>query len=190
MACSFQRKFIGSGWSVYDPIFRQVLWPVADRLKPDVILLSAGFDAHWRDPLGEMRLSTPDVSDLTLEVIEMAERYCDGRLVVVQEGGYNLNAVAQCAATVLVALTGSDGIVDNLGQPPPMDFRWNEEAIIQALYDLHGLAGYRRKARRPIVRQGYTQPTDPASTSSAESAAPSAAKSAADGDGEGEPPEE
>ena len=180
----------GSGWSVYDPIFRQVLWPVADRLKPDVILLSAGFDAHWRDPLGEMRLSTPDVSDLTLEVIEMAERYCDGRLVVVQEGGYNLNAVAQCAATVLVALTGSDGIVDNLGQPPPMDFRWNEEAIIQALYDLHGLAGYRRKARRPIVRQGYTQPTDPASTSSAESAAPSAAKSAADGDGEGEPPEE
>ncbi len=142
----------GSGWSVYDPIFRQVLWPVADRLKPDVILLSAGFDAHWRDPLGEMRLSTPDFSDLTLEVIEMADRYCDGRLVVVQEGGYNLNAVAQCASTVMVALTGSDGIVDNMGQPPPMEFRWNEEAIIQSLYDLHGLAGYRRKARRPWTR--------------------------------------
>lgn len=148
----------GSGWSVYDPIFRQVLWPVADRLKPDVILLSAGFDAHWRDPLGEMRLSTADFSDLTLEVIEMADRYCDGRLVVTQEGGYDLNAVAQCASTVLVALTGSDGIVDNLGQPPPMDFRWNEEAIIQALYELHGLAGYRRKARKPIVRPGYTGP--------------------------------
>ena len=77
----------GSGWSVYDPIFRQVLWPVADRLKPDVIMLSAGFDAHWRDPLGEMRLSTADFSDLTLEVTEMADRYCDGRLLVVQEGG-------------------------------------------------------------------------------------------------------
>ena len=148
----------GSGWSVYDPIFRQVLWPVADRFKPDVILLSAGFDAHWRDPLGEMRLSTPDFSDLTLEVIEMADRYCDGRLVVVQEGGYNLNAMAQCASTVLVALTGSDGIVDNLGQPPPMDFRWNEEAIIQALYELHDLAGYRRKARRPWTRPDYTGP--------------------------------
>ena len=148
----------GSGWSVYDPIFRQVLWPVADRFKPDVILLSAGFDAHWRDPLGEMRLSTPDFSDLTLEVMEMADRYCDGRLVVVQEGGYNLNAMAQCASTVLVALTGSDGIVDNLGQPPPMDFRWNEEAIIQAIYELHGLAGYRRKARQPWTRPGYTGP--------------------------------
>ncbi len=148
----------GSGWSVYDPIFRQVLWPVADRFKPDVILLSAGFDAHWRDPLGEMRLTTPDFSDLTMEVIEMADRYCDGRLVVVQEGGYNLNAMAQCASTVLVALTGGDGIVDNLGQPPPMESRWNEEAIIQALYELHGLAGYRRKARQPWTRPGAAAP--------------------------------
>jgi acetoin utilization deacetylase AcuC-like enzyme len=149
----------GSGWSVYDPIFRQVLWPVADRLKPDVILLSAGFDAHWRDPLGQMRLSTADFSDLTLEVIEIAERYCDGRLVVVQEGGYNLNALAQCASTMMVALTGSDGIVDNLGQPPPTEFRWNEEAIIQSLYELHGLAGYRRKARQPWTRAAPTEPT-------------------------------
>lgn len=139
-----------SGWSVYDPIFRQVLWPVADRFKPDVVLLSAGFDAHWRDPLAEMRLSTADYSDLTLEVTEIADRYCQGRLVAVQEGGYDLDAVSQCAATVLFALTGSDAIVDNLGQPEPIDFRWNEEAIIKALYDLHGLAGYRRKARRPI----------------------------------------
>jgi hypothetical protein len=105
-----------------------------------------------------MRLSTADFSDLTLEVIEMAERYCDGRLLVVQEGGYNLNAMAQCAATVMVALTGSDGIVDNLGQPPPMEFRWNEEAIIQAIYEVHSLAGYRRKARQPWTRPGYTGP--------------------------------
>lgn len=176
----------GSGWSVYDPIFRQVLWPVADRHKPDVILLSAGFDAHWRDPLGEMRLSTPDFSDLTLEVIEMAERYCDGRLLVVQEGGYNFNAMAQCAATVLVALTGSDGIVDNLGQPPPMEFRWNEEAIIQAIYDLHGLAGYRRKARRPVVRADYAPPPAPADTAAAQTNQPAAQADA----GEGESSEE
>jgi acetoin utilization deacetylase AcuC-like enzyme len=150
----------GAGWSVYDPIFRQVLWPAADRFKPDVVLLSAGFDAHFRDPLGEMRLCNADFSDLTLEVIEIADRYCSGRVVAVQEGGYDLDAVAQAAATVLVALTGSDGVVDTLGQPGPTTyvpfegaepavFRWNEQAIINALYDLHGLAGYRRKARRP-----------------------------------------
>ena len=102
-----------------------------------------------------MRLCTADISDLTLEVIEIADRYCDGRLVVVQEGGYNLDAMAQCAATVLVNLTGSDGIVDNLGEPPAKNTRWNDEAIVAALYDIHGLAGYRRKARR----QGKTPPS-------------------------------
>jgi acetoin utilization deacetylase AcuC-like enzyme len=150
-----------SGWSVYDPIFRQVLWPVADRFKPDVVLLSAGFDAHWReDPgLGEMRLSNLDFSDLTLEVIEIADRYCDGRLVVVQEGGYNLEALSQCAGTVLVNLTGSDGAFDTLGQAPPLASRWNDEAIIQALYQLHGLAGYRRKAKREGQRLAPPPPT-------------------------------
>ncbi|HEX9039282.1 MAG TPA: histone deacetylase [Ktedonobacterales bacterium] len=147
-----------SGWSEYDSVFRQVLWPVADRMKPDIILLSAGFDAHWRDPLGEMLLSTADYSDLTLEVMEIADTYCDGRLVVVQEGGYDLQAMAQCASTVMVALTGSDGIVDNLGQPPPRNSRWNEEAIIHALYQLHGLEHYRRKPRRIQTRPNYTGP--------------------------------
>jgi acetoin utilization deacetylase AcuC-like enzyme len=142
----------GSGWSVFDPIFRQVLWPVADRFGPDLVLVSAGFDAHFReDPaLGELRLSTPDFSDMMLELTEIADRYCEGRLVAIQEGGYNLTALSQCAATLLVALTGSDGIVDTLGQPEPLRFRWNDEAIIQALYQVHELAGYRRKARRPV----------------------------------------
>jgi acetoin utilization deacetylase AcuC-like enzyme len=142
----------GCGWSVYDPIFRQVLWPVADRLKPDVVLLSAGFDAHWRDPLADMRLSTPDFSDFTLEVAEIADTYANGRLVVVLEGGYHLDAVAQNAATTLLALTGSDKVVDTLGLAPPQNFRWNEEAIVRALLDLHDLTGYRRKPRRPGER--------------------------------------
>jgi acetoin utilization deacetylase AcuC-like enzyme len=157
----------GSGWSVYDPIFRQVLWPVADRMKPDIILLSAGFDAHWKDPLGDMRLSTADFSDLTLEVAEIAERYCAGRLVVVQEGGYHLDAAPQCMATTLVALTGNDGIVDTLGLAPPLNSRWNDEAIVGALYQLHDLAGYRRKPRR-IGKRAETSPTAPADPSSDE----------------------
>ena len=85
----------GSGWSVYDPIFRQVLWPVADRFKPDVILLSAGFDAHWRDPLGEMRLCTadllrPDAGGASRSRIATVT----GGSSSVQEGGYNLDAMA------------------------------------------------------------------------------------------------
>jgi acetoin utilization deacetylase AcuC-like enzyme len=148
----------GSGWSVFDPVFRQVLWPVADRFKPDVVLLSAGFDAHWCDPLAGLMLCTADYSDLTLEVAEIADQYCDGRLVIVQEGGYHIDAVAQCASTVLFALTGSDKVVDSLGTPPPLNFRWNDEAIVRALYDLHDLSGYRRKPRRTQVRADYLTP--------------------------------
>jgi acetoin utilization deacetylase AcuC-like enzyme len=147
-----------SGWSVYDPIFRQVLWPVADRFRPDLVLLSAGFDAHWTDPLAEMRLSMADYSDLTLEVIDIADTYCEGRVVAVQEGGYNLDALAQGVATVVVNLTGSDGVVDNLGEPPPLQTRWNDEAIIRALYELHDLSGYRRKPRRQGIRPGSVPP--------------------------------
>jgi hypothetical protein len=63
--------------------------------------------------------------------------------------------VAQCASSVLFALTGSDKVVDSLGMPPPLNFRWNDEAIVQALYDLHDLTGYRRKPRRIQVRTDY-----------------------------------
>jgi acetoin utilization deacetylase AcuC-like enzyme len=154
----------GSGWSVYDPIFRQVLWPVADRFKPDVVLLSAGFDAHFQeDPgLGEMRLCNPDYSDLTLEVKEIADRYCDGRIVALLEGGYNLDVLSSCAATVLLALTGSDAVAGSVETPPPLNFRWNDEAIIRALYDIHHLEGYRRKARRPGPLPGATPSGPPA----------------------------
>jgi len=163
----------GAGWSVYDPIFRQVLWPVADRFKPDVVLLSAGFDAHWRDPLADMQLTTAAYSDLSLEVIDIADTYCDGRIVAVQEGGYDLDAAAQCASTLLVGLTGSDGVVDNLGDPPPVNFRWNEQAIIQALYELHDLSGYRRKPRRPQVRADYPpRPSKPAPPEAADAGEP------------------
>ncbi|WIG61259.1 MAG: hypothetical protein OJF49_004007 [Ktedonobacterales bacterium] len=149
-----------SGWSVYDPIFRQVLWPLADRFKPDAVLLSAGFDAHWQDPLAQMQLSTADYSDLSREVVEIADTYCAGRLVAVQEGGYNLDAVAQCASTLMFALTGSDKIVDNLGLAPPLNYRWNEEAIVRALLDLHDLTGYRRKPRKPQVREQPAKPQE------------------------------
>ena len=148
-----------SGWSVYDPIFRQVLWPVADRFKPDVILVSAGFDAHWRDPLSQMRLVTADFSDFTTEIMEIADRYCGGRLVAVQEGGYDLEAMPQSAATVLFALTGRDTVVGDLGEPPPIAGRWNDEAIVHALHELHNLAGYRRKARRVQIRADADVPT-------------------------------
>ncbi len=78
----------------YLRVFRQVLRPAIDRFRPDFILLSAGFDAHQADPLGELDLTTSGFAELTAEVRSMAEDHCHGRLVSLLEGGYNLEATA------------------------------------------------------------------------------------------------
>jgi acetoin utilization deacetylase AcuC-like enzyme len=64
--------------------------------QPQLIFFSAGFDAHTKDPLADLNLMEADYVWLTLQIAKMAKIYCDGRMVSVLEGGYNLNALAQC----------------------------------------------------------------------------------------------
>jgi acetoin utilization deacetylase AcuC-like enzyme len=88
----------------YLRVFRQVLRPAIDRFRPEFILVSAGFDAHRADPLGELELSTQGFADLTAEIRSMAEDHCQGRLVSVLEGGYDLEATAASAIAHLQVL--------------------------------------------------------------------------------------
>jgi acetoin utilization deacetylase AcuC-like enzyme len=136
-----------SGWSVYDPIFRQVLAPLADRFQPEFILVSIGYDAHWKDPLASMGLDTVSYVLLTRQVKELAEELCGGRLILVQEGGYHLDAFAQCMVSCLNVLLGGDEVVDGIGPPPSPGFRWNTDAIVTELRRIHHLTGYRRRPR-------------------------------------------
>ena len=69
----------GHGDNSYSAVYREVVWPVAERYHPQLIIVSAGFDAHWRDPLAEMRLSLSGYDHLNRELIAMAEQFCDGR---------------------------------------------------------------------------------------------------------------
>ena len=71
----------------------------ADQLKPQLILLSAGFDSHREDPIGSLGLETEDFADLTRIVLDIAATHADGRLVSVLEGGYNPPVLADCVAT-------------------------------------------------------------------------------------------
>jgi len=66
--------------------------------RPDLVLVSAGFDGHERDPLGQLRLQDEDYHWITSEIREIAERFCDGRIVSLLEGGYDLDALASAAA--------------------------------------------------------------------------------------------
>src|SRR3989454_2264826 len=143
-----------TGYETYEPVFRQVMAPAAERYNPQLILVSAGFDAHWKDPLGGMNLSTAAFAKLTGIIIELAQYLCNGRLIMVQEGGYDLDAMASCVATCINWLLGDDAAVDNLGPAPHTPFRINTDVLIAELRRIHKLTGYRmRNAPKPDVER-------------------------------------
>jgi acetoin utilization deacetylase AcuC-like enzyme len=72
--------------------------------RPDLIVISAGFDAHWRDPLANLRLEAEDFAWATRQVMAIAEQACDGRIVSVLEGGYDLRGLAESTAAHVAAL--------------------------------------------------------------------------------------
>lgn len=94
----------GSGDREYKKAVVERLRPAALAFKPDLVLISAGFDAHEHDLLGGMKVSTQGFAELTRMVKQIALECCGGRLVSVLEGGYNLDALADCAEAHLRAL--------------------------------------------------------------------------------------
>jgi acetoin utilization deacetylase AcuC-like enzyme len=88
----------------YHAAFRHFLEKAADANKPDLVLLSAGFDAHARDPIGSLGLETEDFLLLSQEVLQVAKTHAQGRLVSCLEGGYDLEALADSVAGHLETL--------------------------------------------------------------------------------------
>jgi acetoin utilization deacetylase AcuC-like enzyme len=88
----------------YHGCFRNALEESADRIKPELVLLSAGFDAHRDDPIGSLGLESEDFAVLTREVWEVAKVHAGGRLVSCLEGGYNLDALAESVEVHLTEL--------------------------------------------------------------------------------------
>jgi acetoin utilization deacetylase AcuC-like enzyme len=76
--------------------FESVLTKAADRIKPELVLLSAGFDAHAEDPVGSLSLETEDFEPLTRLVQQVADTHANGRLVSLLEGGYHVDRLAEC----------------------------------------------------------------------------------------------
>ena len=82
----------------------EVILPAVERFKPELILISAGFDAHRDDPLAGLQFHTEDYGWATEAIADLAERVCSGRLVSTLEGGYDLEALAASAAAHVGAL--------------------------------------------------------------------------------------
>jgi acetoin utilization deacetylase AcuC-like enzyme len=96
----------GSGGEAVLGALRERLLPAAERFHPQLVLVSAGFDARLGDPLADFRLSDADFSALTLDVMALADQHCQGRLVSSLEGGYDLAGLASACGAHVAALLG------------------------------------------------------------------------------------
>jgi len=104
------------GDSSYATLFERILWPAARRFQPQIILVSAGFDAHFKDLIANMILSLTGYAHLTRELVQMAQTLCQGRIIFILEGGYDLEVVSSGVCNAAYALLGEDQIVDPIGQ--------------------------------------------------------------------------
>jgi acetoin utilization deacetylase AcuC-like enzyme len=85
----------GTPAQVHRKLFSEALRSIEDSFPPDLIIISAGFDSRRGDPLGGLLLEDNDFREMTDEVMEMADRHCEGRIVSVLEGGYNLDTLGE-----------------------------------------------------------------------------------------------
>ena len=110
-------------------VARQTAWevvirPLLEDFQPDMLLVSVGFDAHWRDPLGHQLATANGYGQLVNQFVEFSDSHCEGRLAVFLEGGYDLGAGAACALAVTQALLRQKW-EDPIGPSPlPEDTFW------------------------------------------------------------------
>jgi acetoin utilization deacetylase AcuC-like enzyme len=88
----------GDGRDHFQEAFRSRILPALDNFAPDLLLISAGFDAHRDDPLAQIELVEPDFAWATAKLVEVADKHAGGRVVSTLEGGYNLDALAKSSA--------------------------------------------------------------------------------------------
>jgi acetoin utilization deacetylase AcuC-like enzyme len=97
----------GLGDGDYAAIYRDLLTPIAEQFAPELILVSAGFDPHRDDPLGDMQVTADGFAHLCGVVCDLADRLADGRVVLLLEGGYDLRGLADSVHACTAVLAGS-----------------------------------------------------------------------------------
>jgi acetoin utilization deacetylase AcuC-like enzyme len=94
----------GAGGTEFNEAFTTRILPAVEKFAPELIVISAGFDAHWRDPLAAINLHEEDFAWATTAVMEIADKYASGRIVSLLEGGYDLEGLSASVAAHVAAL--------------------------------------------------------------------------------------
>jgi len=115
----------------YCRIMQEIVLPKIAAFNPDIILVSAGFDAHWQDPLAQGGLSLTGYARICQFLMEMANDLCDGRILFVLEGGYELRVLSLGILNSIYALLDKDEIRDPIGSMPE-----NENDVTDLLVQL------------------------------------------------------
>lgn len=111
-----------SGDEAYRHVFEHILRPIALDFQPEVIFVSAGYDAHWMDPLAGMQLTVSGFAQIVRELLSWGRQCCGDRLIALLEGGYNTDALAHSVRETLNLLQQPDAsITDALGKSPMPD---------------------------------------------------------------------
>ena len=126
----------GAGDAAFHRVYEEVIIPAADRFQPNILLVSAGYDAHWRDPLASLQLSCAGYHLLGGILAAIARRHCGGNLVFALEGGYDLPALSHGVANTILGALGQPS-ADPLG--PSGRAEPDITAILQQVRTLHEL---------------------------------------------------
>lgn len=129
----------GCGDEEYAQVFMDILLPAATKFEPELILVSAGYDGHWKDTLASMQLSTTGFARLTRILKRLASELCQGKIVFTLEGGYHLQALATSVRATLEVLQENENIPDPIGPPPVGREPFNISGIIKTVRQNHGL---------------------------------------------------
>lgn len=95
-----------SGDQEFTAILDEIILRLLDRFQPEMIMVSYGFDPHWKDPLGNLQLTSQGYGKLIEKLVDWADQSCQGRISLFLEGGYNLEAAKSCSLAVVSALLG------------------------------------------------------------------------------------
>ncbi len=128
----------GAGDETMQAIFPALVAPFARRFRPDIILVSAGYDAHWRDPLAYAQLSLSGYAWLVRSLLALADELCAGRLGFILEGGYDLNVLALAVCNTLTLLRDPSAAIDDPLGPAPHP-EPDPQPLIRQLQDIHDL---------------------------------------------------
>jgi acetoin utilization deacetylase AcuC-like enzyme len=131
----------GTGDRGYRAAFEQLVLPIGRQFCPQLIIITAGQDASWLDPLAHMMVTMDGYRQISQLMVHLADEVCDGRLVLLQAGGYSASYVPYCTAAVIEPLVGVDlGIVDLYATAPELErcqtifLRETQEALDNARF--------------------------------------------------------